>query len=107
MAKRSRSEVLADFDSLPDSALVDDTIAANYLDTSRSTLAVWRHQRRGPDFVRIHGHVVRYQVQTLRKIVEDGAVKCGPVFDQEDARWKRAAVLAAAGENGAQPSART
>jgi hypothetical protein len=98
MAKRPPSEVLADFDQLPDSVLVEDSVAADVLGTSRGALAVWRHLRKGPDFVRL-GDRVRYRVGTLRQAIADGTVKCETVFTQDEVDDDDRRLIASAGRS--------
>jgi hypothetical protein len=48
--------------------------AAILLDVEPSTLAAWRHQRRGPDYIRMGGSI-RYRRDAIEKWVEASTVK--------------------------------
>ena len=46
-------------------ALVDETLAANFLALSKRTLRNWRTRGGGPKFVKVSSRCIRYRVQDL------------------------------------------
>ena len=57
---------------MEEKALLDTTEAARFLAVSRRTLEAWRHQRRGPRFIKVGGHAVRY----FRRDLENFLAAC-------------------------------
>lgn len=43
------------------SLLLTTEEAAHELGSTANTLATWRHQGKGPKFIRIHGRMIRYR----------------------------------------------
>lgn len=56
---------------MPDATkkLIREAAAAAYIDSSPATLRKWRHQGRGPGFVRF-GRSIRYDVAELDRFIE-------------------------------------
>ena len=53
--------------------LLNDTQAAEVLGLSIHTLRIWRHQSKGPSFIKL-GRSVRYDPADLRRFVEESRV---------------------------------
>jgi len=50
--------------------LVPETVAASYLGTKVQTLRNWRYIGLGPDYVRLNGRMIRYDVADLDRYIE-------------------------------------
>lgn len=57
---------LAELHSLPDDALLKTREAAAFLNLSPSSLAWYRAQRMGPEYVKVGANSVRYRAGALR-----------------------------------------
>jgi hypothetical protein len=71
--RRTRAQLLAEMDKLPDDAFVSAKHAAAFIDGSEQGLANWRYERRGPPFFRGGRRFVRYRLGDLRKFMADQA----------------------------------
>jgi excisionase family DNA binding protein len=49
--------------------------AADFLSLSTETLAQWRSQRRGPNYIKLEGRLVRYRTAELERYLEERIVK--------------------------------
>ena len=59
---------------------------AKILDVSLNTLAIWRHYKRGPSFLKI-GRQVRYSMDALNDFIEGAKQECNP--DISHLRYRR------------------
>ena len=60
-------------------ALLNEEQAAALLGLSVKTLQAWRVRGQGPDFVRISGRIVRYEVQAVQRFIASQRVSAtGP-----------------------------
>lgn len=73
---KSRTELLREFDALPDSAIVDEDMAAAVRNKQPSSLQRERWAGTGPEFVR-DGRLVGYRKRKLLDYVEALSVKPG------------------------------
>lgn len=55
-----------------DNILLDAAAAAERLSVSERTLIFWRGRGRGPRFVRLGDHTIRYAISDLDAFVESG-----------------------------------
>jgi len=60
-----------------DELLVPSEVA-RILKVSENTLAIWRHHRRGPDFLKL-GRQVRYEDSVIQEFKEACRKRCDPV----------------------------
>jgi len=55
--------------------LMNPEQAAEYLGVSSETLAQWRSQRRGPEYIKLEGRLVRYRMSALESYLETRIVQ--------------------------------
>ncbi len=53
--------------------LLHEAEAAKYLSVSKYTLRNWRHKLKGPRFLKLGGHVIRYRLSDLEKFLEESS----------------------------------
>ncbi|MHA1212611.1 MAG: helix-turn-helix transcriptional regulator [Candidatus Heimdallarchaeota archaeon] len=54
--------------------LINEIQAAKYLCLSVQTIRNWRCQRKGPNYIKIHGRAIRYRVSDLLEFIEQHRV---------------------------------
>lgn len=59
------------------SGLLTTKEAARYLTLSQHTLEYWRKrtERRGPVFIKLHGHAIRYRMSDLERFLDARTVQ--------------------------------
>jgi hypothetical protein len=72
--RKSRAELLAEVEPLPDDAWITDAHAAAIIDTTRGNLANMRYHKRGPPFVRGR-RFIRYQKGACKAFNADRVVQ--------------------------------
>ena len=55
-------------------SLMTPNEAAQFLAVSAETLAQWRSQRRGPQYIKLEGRLVRYRARDLESYLEERSV---------------------------------
>ena len=59
-----------------DDDLVNEAKAAEILDLAKGTLTVWRHEGKGPNYIKL-GTAVRYKYRDLTAYIDQQSVKAG------------------------------